>query len=139
MGALCPSWILQASFCKVVVKYLLQYGTVLKSHKNTAQVLGSVVLSPARTGLFSLEGGLCLWGHGTLQHSTAAAPWCVGGTLFCQVNTPLPGKYSSALHLSEKGMTSSGHVTSAQVAHMTQVAGSLSPGAGWEARFWGAG
>lgn len=39
----------------------------------------------------------------------------------------LPGKCFSALPLSEKGMTSSGHVTSAQVAHMPQAVGSLSP------------
>lgn len=51
----------------------------------------------------------------------------------------LPGRCFPALHLSEKGMTSSGHVTSAQVLHMTQVVGSLSPYARREVRFWGAG
>lgn len=51
----------------------------------------------------------------------------------------LPGKPFSALHLSEKGMTSSGHVSSAQVVPMAQVVGSLSAGAGWEGMVWGAG
>lgn len=51
----------------------------------------------------------------------------------------LPGKAFSALHLSEKGMTSSGHVTSAQVVLMAQAVGSLSPDAGWEVMVWGAG
>lgn len=99
----------------------LQYGTIMRSHKNTALGLCGPFY-PARTELFSLEGALCLWGHWTLHQ----LPGVWGDSI-------LPGKYFSALHLSEKGMTSSGHVTSAQVVHMTQGVGSSSPGqvGGW--------
>lgn len=61
----------------------------MKSRKNTALGLCGPFY-PARTGLFSLEGALCLWGHWTLHHSAATAPWGVGRTQFCQGNTSLP-------------------------------------------------
>lgn len=107
-------------WCKVVVKDLLQYGTIKAIKYSTRFELcdpfscqDRIILSGGR---FVPVGPLDL------------APEHCYTSLVCGRHFILPGKYFPALHLSEKGMTSSGRVTSAQVVHMTRVVVSSSPG-----------
>lgn len=79
----------------------------VKSCKNLTQVLGRVVLSPASAGLSS----------GKCSSFMSPRPWNLSPQQYVCLDLlafggdlVLPGKYLFNLLLSEKGMTSSGHV-----------------------------